>query len=172
MSLSPALEADDIERAPRTGPVGRAVRVLLGVAVGAFVVIRLATFADHGPTGYRDPSVLLDASLWILTVIVVASIVDFAGRFAPGLERFSPAGRRSAAIAGLGAAVLIAAGVGLALHAGVWGFPLADLWWWLNTAYVAELTGAFGLAVVAGTPGCEGSGTSCWAGSAHRDTTP
>jgi hypothetical protein len=80
-SSSPSAAA--IQRAQRTGPVGRLARLVLAVAVAIFVVLRVATFAHRGATGYRDPAVLTDVTLWILTAIVAFSIVDFAGRFAP-----------------------------------------------------------------------------------------
>ncbi|MGH8946215.1 MAG: hypothetical protein ACRDVL_08700 [Acidimicrobiia bacterium] len=149
------LNAHALERAQRTGPVGRSLRLILAVAVGTLVALRLATFAHRGPTGYRDPSVLTDVSLWTLTVIVVLSLVDFAGRFAPGLERFSPAARRKATIIALVAAIVISAAIGLVLRGAIWGFPLADLWWWLNTAYLVQLALAFGLAALVAAPGCE-----------------
>jgi hypothetical protein len=139
----------------RTGPVGRSVRLIMAVAIGTFVVLRMATFAYRGPTGYRDPAVLSDVSLWILTAIVVISVVDFSGRFAPGLERFSPNARRTATVVGFLSAVLLAAAAGLALRGDIWGFPLADLVWWLNTVYLIQLAPAFGLAALLGTPGCE-----------------
>jgi hypothetical protein len=139
----------------RTGPVGRSVRLILAVAIGTFLVLRLATFAHRGPTGYRDPAVLREIGLWILTVIVVVSIVDFAGRFAPGLERFAPNARRIATVVALLGAVVLAAAAGLVLRGAVWGFPLADLVWWLDTAYLLQLAPAFGLAALLGTPGCE-----------------
>jgi hypothetical protein len=131
------------------------VRLILALAVGAFVALRLATFAHRGAAGYRDPTVLTDVSFWILTVIVLVSIVDFAGRFAPGVGRISPAARRMVTAAGLLVAAVAAAALGLVLRGMVWGFPLADLAWWLNTAYAVELAPAFGLAALLGTPGCE-----------------
>ena len=148
-----------ILRAPleqaRTGPIGRSVRLLLALAVGAFAALRLATFAHRGPTGYRDPSVLADAGFWILAAIVLFSLVDFAGRFAPGVERFSPAARRVATLVGLLAAGVVAGAIGLTQLGSVWGFPLADLSWWVITGYLVQLAVAFGLAAVLGTPGCE-----------------
>jgi hypothetical protein len=155
MSESSALRSATRDSAQRTGPIGRSVRLALAVAIGTFLALRLATFAHRGPTGYRDAAVLTDVSLWILTAIVVVSIVDFAGRFAPGLERFSPNARRMATVAGLLAAIVVAAALGLVLRGAVWGVPLADLVWWLNTAYLAQLALAFGLAALLGTPGCE-----------------
>jgi hypothetical protein len=155
MSDTPALGTPALERIQRTGPVGRSVRLILAVAIGTFVVLRLGTFAHRGPTGYRDPAVLGDIGLWILTVIVVVSIVDFAGRFAPGLERFAPNARRIATVVALLGALVLAAAVGLLLRGAVWGFPLADLVWWLDTAYLLQLAPAFGLAALLGTPGCE-----------------
>lgn len=155
MSETATLSPPAIQRLQRTGPVGRSVRLILAVGIGTFAVLRLATFAHRGPTGYRDPAVLGDLSFWILTAIVVISVVDFAGRFAPGLERFSPNARRIAAVVGLFGAVVFATAVGLVLRGAVWGFPLADLVWWLDTAYLVQLAPAFGLAALLGTPGCE-----------------
>jgi hypothetical protein len=155
MSDTPALSAPALERIQRTGPVGRSLRLILALAIGTFVVLRLATFAHRGPTGYRDPAVLGEIGLWILTVIVLVSIVDFAGRFAPGLERLAPNARRIATVVALLGAVVLAAAAGLVLRGAVWGFPLADLVWWLDTAYLLQLGPAFGLAALLGTPGCE-----------------
>jgi hypothetical protein len=155
MSETATLGAPALRRIQRTGPVGRSVRLILAAAIGTFVILRLATFAHRGPTGYRDPAVIADVSFWILTAIVVASIVDFSGRFAPGLERFAPNARRIATVVALLGAVVLTAAGGLALRGAVWGFPLADLVWWLDTAYLIQLAPAFGLAAVLGTPGCE-----------------
>jgi hypothetical protein len=127
----------------RTGPIGRGARLVLALVVGAFVALRLATFVAKGPAGYRDPSILGDASLWILTAIVVFSVIDFAGRFAPGLEGVTPTARRTMATTALAVLTVAAAAIGLALHGSVWGFPLADAWWWLNTTYLSQLTVAF-----------------------------
>jgi hypothetical protein len=155
MNETATMSAPGIQRIQRTGPVGRSVRLILAAAIGTFAVLRLATFAHRGPSGYRDPAVLADTSFWILGAIVVVSIVDFAGRFAPGLERFSSNARRISTVVGLLGAVVFAAGAGLALRGVVWGFPLADLLWWLDTAYLIQLAPAFGLAALLGTPGCE-----------------
>jgi hypothetical protein len=155
MTSSSALGAPGLQTLQRTGRIGRSVRLILALAVGAFVVLRLATLAHRGPAGYRDPAVLTDVSFWILTVIVLVSMVDFAGRFAPGLDRFSPAARRTVTVAALLIAAVAAAALGLALHGTVWAFPLADLSWWLNTGYAVELAAAFGLAALLSTPGCE-----------------
>jgi hypothetical protein len=154
MSLSSTLGAPAVEHA-RTGRIGRLVRLLLALAVGVFAALRLATFAHRGPMGYRDPSVLTDPSFWILTAIVLFGVVDFAGRFALGIERFSPAARRIATLTVLLGAAVIAAAIGVAQQGAVWGFPLADLSWWVNTGVLVELTIAFGLAGTLGTPGCE-----------------
>src|SRR5918996_3943364 len=74
---------------------------------------------------------------------------------APALERFAPNARRMATVVALLGAVVLAAAAGLVLHGAVWGFPLADLVWWLDTAYLLQLAPAFGLAALLGTPGCE-----------------
>jgi hypothetical protein len=126
----------------------------LAVGIGVIVALRLATFANRGPSGYRDPAVLTDVSFWFLTAIVVISIVDFAGRFLPGLEGRASLARR-ATVAILFGAYALAAAFSFALEGIVWGFPLADLVWWLNTAYLVQLVPAFALAALLGTPGCE-----------------
>jgi hypothetical protein len=155
MMFRSALETGTTKHVRRTGPIGRGARLLLAVALGAFVALRLATLAANGPVGYRDPSILADPGLWFLTAIVVFGVVDFAGRFAPGLERLRPATRRMAATIALVLLAIGAAAIGLVLHGSVWGFPLADGWWWLNTAYLGQLTVAFVLAALLGTSGCE-----------------
>jgi hypothetical protein len=53
----------------RTGPVGRAVRVLLAVGFAA----ALATFVDQGgPASIGDPENLTDAPFLVLTIAMVA----------------------------------------------------------------------------------------------------
>ena len=141
--------------ARRTGLVGRSVRALAAVGLGAFVYLRLAAFAAHGPAGYRDPSIVLDPSLWFLTAILIAGFVDFAGRFAPGLFGAGSARGRTAAVMGLASVVVVAAAIGLLLHGTPWGFPLADVWWWFNTVMLTQVAVAFALATWVGAPGCE-----------------
>jgi hypothetical protein len=155
MTFSSAFETGTTEHVRRTGPIGRGARLVLALVIGAFVALRVATLATNGPAGYRDPAILADPSLWILTAIVIVSVIDFAGRFAPGLEGVTPAARRMAATVALALLAVGAAAIGLALRGSVWGFPLADGWWWLNTAYLGQLAVAFVLAAVLGTPGCE-----------------
>lgn len=142
-------------RSRRTGPVGRGVRALAAVGLGAYVYVRLLAFAVHGPAGYRDPAILRDPGLWIVTAILVAGFVDFAGRFAPGLFVSRSARGRAAAVVGLVSVLVVAATIGLVLHGSPWGFPLADVWWWFNTAMLAQIAVAFALATWVGTPGCE-----------------
>ena len=151
--IRPLRGAQDLAR--RTGLAGRSVRALAAVGLGALVYLRLAAFAAHGPAGYRDPSIVLDPSLWFLTAIMVAGFVDFAGRFAPGLFGVGSARGRTVAVFGLASVVVMAAAVGLLLHGTPWGFPLADVWWWFNTVMLAQVAVAFALAAWVGTPGCE-----------------
>lgn len=150
-----ALGTAAAEQLRRTGLIGRGARLVLALVVGAFAALRLASFMAKGPVGYRDPSILGDASLWILTAIVAFGVIDFAGRFAPGLEGVRPAARRIMATAALAVLAVATAAIGLVFHGSVWGFPLADAWWWLNTTYLLQLTVTFVLAAVLGTPGCE-----------------
>lgn len=88
-------------RPRRTGYVGRGVRALAAVGLGAIVYVRLVAFVAHGPAGYRDSSILRDPSLWLVTAILVAGFVDFAGRFAPGLFVSGSARGHTTAVVGL-----------------------------------------------------------------------
>jgi len=143
------------QRSRRTGPVGRGVRALAALALSAFLYARFAGLAAHGPAGYRDPSVLLDPSLWLVTAILVAGFVDFWGRFEPGLFGSESTHGRTVLVVGLASAVVVGAAIGQLLNGSPWGFPLADVWWWFNTAMLTQVTVAFALAVWIGTPGCE-----------------
>ncbi|MGH3952308.1 MAG: hypothetical protein ACRDSE_24870 [Pseudonocardiaceae bacterium] len=141
--------------ARRTGLFGRSARALAAVGLGAFVYLRLAALGAHGSAGYRDPSIVLDLSLWFLTAILVAGFVDFAGRFVPGLFGTGSARGRAVAVFGLTCVVVVTAAIGLLLHDTPWGFPLADVWWWFNTVMLTQIAVAFALATWVGTPGCE-----------------
>lgn len=137
----------------RTGPIGRSIRLLGGLVLGAVVWIRIAAFVANGPAGYRDPSILGEASLWLLTAITVLAFVDFTGRFLPGAAGQGPVW--GYATIGLAGAVGAAAVMGLLVNGSVWGFPLADLWWWFNSLVLAEIATAFIIAALVGLPGCE-----------------
>jgi hypothetical protein len=153
----------------RTGPIGRAARVALAAIIGSLVLLRLFTFAHRGPGSYRDPAILGDITLWILTIIVAASVVDFMARFAPGADGVRSGIRAAAAAIALAALATTAAILSFMFNHSIWGFPLADLWWWLNTVYLAQLAVAFGLAAWLRTPGCEQTVWRELAGEQRRD---
>jgi hypothetical protein len=149
--------------APRTGPVGRAVRLLLAVGFG----YAFATLVDQGgPASIRDPETLTDLLTVVLTIAMVAVyavLVTELAKLVAGEAAAKTA--RIIALALLGAAAAVAALVG-ELHAGaVWGSPLSDLVWTLDVTMLLETIVALSIAVVLGTPGCE---IGVWAELAAR----
>jgi hypothetical protein len=139
--------------APRTGPVGRAVRLLLA---GGFAAA-LATVIDQGgPASVRDPEALTDWPYVMLTITMVAVFIVFVGELAK-LVRGNAAVKRTrmVALSLLVGAAVVAAVVGAARSGAVWGSPLSDLVWALNVTMLLQTIVALLLAVVVGTPGCE-----------------
>jgi hypothetical protein len=149
--------------APRTGPVGRAVRFLLaiGFAYG------LATLVDQGgPASIRDPETLTDVPTVVLTIAMVAVyavLVMELAKLVRGKAFATTAWK--AALSLLAAAAATAAVVGELRSGEVWGSPLSDLVWALDVAMLLETIVALPLAVVLGTPGCE---IGVWAEIAAR----
>ena len=151
-SRLPSMTAGPVT-APRTGPIGRAVRLLLaaGFAYG------LATLVDQGgPASVRDPETLTDAPFVILTVAMVALYAVLVSELAKLVvgEAFAKTARK-AALGVLGAAVVAAALVGAVRSEDVWGSPLSDLVWGLDVTMLTQTIVALLIAVVLGTPGCE-----------------
>src|SRR5215218_8279742 len=149
--------------APRTGPVGRAVRLLLA-AVFAY---GLATLVDQGgPASVRDPENLTDAPFVVVTIGMVGVYVVFVREVAKLVrgEAFATSAWKIA-LALLAAAAASAAVVGELRSGEVWGSPLSDLVWALDVAMLVETIAALPLAVVLGTPGCE---IGVWAEIAAR----
>ena len=149
--------------APRTGPVGRAVRLLLA-AVFAY---GLATLVDQGgPASVRDPESLTDAPFVVVTIGMVGVYAVFVRELAKLVrgEAFATSAWKVAlsllAVAAVGAAV-----VGELRSGEVWGSPLSDLVWALDVAMLVETIAALPLAVALGTPGCE---IGVWAEIAAR----
>ena len=97
--------------AERTGPIGRAARVLLEVGF----VYGFATLVDQGgPAAVRDPDTLTgDAAFVVLTIAMVALYAVLVGKLAKIVAGEPVAKRaRSVALAVLGAAAAVAAIVG------------------------------------------------------------
>ena len=149
--------------APRTGPVGRAVRLLLalGLAYG------LATVVDQGgPASVRDPESLTDAPFVVLTVAMIAVYAVLVGELAKIVAGEAVAkAARTVALSVLAAAAAVAAVVGEVGAGAVWASPLSDLVWALDVAMLVQTIVALVLAVVLGTRGCE---IGVWADIAAR----
>lgn len=125
----------------RTGPVGRAARVvlaaLLGWAVYDLWVDRQAIFTPS--EGLLDPGLLLLTGLMVHAVYVFADVFGW--------------GRRS--LAGLGVLAVLAAVLAVALESTLWAGPFTWLVWGLDITWLAVVVLAALIAAVAGTPGCE-----------------
>jgi hypothetical protein len=140
--------------AERTGPVGRAVRLLLafGFAYG------FATVVDQGgPASVREPETLTsDVPFVVLTIAMVAVYAVLVAELAKIIAGEAVAKiARSVALVVLGAAAAIAAIVGELRSGAVWGSPLSDLVWTLDVAMLGQTIVALLLAVALGTRGCE-----------------
>jgi hypothetical protein len=137
----------------RTGPIGRAVRLLLAGGFG----YALATLVDQGgPASIRDPETLTEAPFVALTIGMVAVYAVLVSQLAK-LVAGEPVARTAwrVALAVLAAAAAAAAVVGELRAGAIWGSPLSDLVWALDVAMLVETIVALPLAVVLGTPGCE-----------------
>ena len=130
----------------RTGPLGRAVR-LLGAVV---LILGVNSLISIGPTHFRQASALRSPGVWILTVVVAILVTDLIVRFLPVSRR-----ARGLILAALGGAIVAAGGISLASSGSVWGAPLSDLIWWIDVADLSYSAGSLLLAVPLGTPGCE-----------------
>ena len=161
--MKPATWTQPSGAAPRTGPVGRAVRLLLA-AVFAY---GLATLVDQGgPASVRDPENLTDAPFVVVTIGMVGVYAVFVREVAKLVrgEAFATTAWK-VALSLLAAAVVGTAVVGELRSGEVWGSPLSDLVWALDVAMLVETIAALPLAVALGTPGCE---IGVWAEIAAR----
>jgi hypothetical protein len=149
--------------APRTGPVGRVVRLLLAAGFG----YGLATVVDQGgPASVRDTEALTDTPYVVLTIAMIAVYTVLVSELAK-IVRGEAVVRtaRTVALSVLAAAAAAAAVVGEVRAGAVWGSPLSDLVWTLEVAMLVETIVALLLAVVLGTRGCE---IGVWADIAAR----
>ena len=161
--MKPATWTQPSGAAPRTGPVGRAVRLLLA-AVFAY---GLATLVDQGgPASVRDPENLTDAPFVVVTIGMVAVYAVFVREVAKLVrgQAFATTAWK-VALSLLAAAVVSTAVVGELRSGEVWGSRLSDLVWALDVAMLVETIAALPLAVALGTPGCE---IGVWAEIAAR----
>jgi hypothetical protein len=130
----------------RTGPLGRGVRVLGAVLLGAGLYILL----DLGISGFHDlPEQPSPAGPLILTAVVAVLITDLVSRFLP-----VPPRARWALLGALGAAVVVAAVVS-SVRGSLWGSPLSDLVYVVDVGFLVYACASLLLAAVLGTPGCE-----------------
>ena len=132
-AAEPAVEA----LAPRTGPVGRAARLLLAallIVLGYDLwVDRRFIFAE------ADPGLLLLTCLALYGAYQTGALV----------------GRGRETVVGIGALGAAAAAVAAATAGALWAPPLSWLVWGLDIGIVALVAAALLAAVVIGTPGCE-----------------
>ena len=139
--------------AARTGPVGRAVRLLLALGLTA----ALGTLVDQGgPASVRDPETLTDAPFVVLTLAMLVVYATLAAKMAAVVRGEAAAERaRGLTLAVLAAAAAVAALVGEVRAGAVWGSPLSDLVWTLDIVMLVQTVVALLVAVLLGTPGCE-----------------
>lgn len=129
----------------RTGPLGRAVRLLGAVFLGAGLYVLINT----GISGMRRLPDLGDPGPWILTAVVALLLTDLVLRFLPLAVR-----TRRLLLAAIVAVVLAFWVVTLA-RGDAWGAPLSDLVWVVDVGYLIYAVASLLLAFVLGTPGCE-----------------
>ena len=146
-----------------TGPVGRAVRLLLAAAFA----YGFATLVDQGgPASIRDPETLTEVPFVVVTIAMIALSVVLVTELAKLVAGEAVAKTaRSVALIVLGAAVAVTAVVGEVRSGAVWGSPLSDVVWTLDVAMLFQTIVALLIAVVLGTPGCE---IGVWAEIAAR----
>jgi hypothetical protein len=110
----------------------------------------------HGSARFRNPHVLTEPSAWVLHVMMLIVFVVLVGTIASTLAGARPVGRTQiGAVAALVGSGVVAAMIGELAYGSVWGFPLADLVWWLDVVMLAVGFASTALAIVVGTPGCE-----------------
>ena len=145
--------ADRARTAYRTGPIGRLARVLL-LAVS---VVGLEALLDQGgAASFRRASILADPAFWALNAITFTLYVHLVGELGPALTGRGDRRRwRLTAVAGLAAVLGVAALAARVWFGAVWGFPVADVVWSLDTLMVLQTVVALPLAIALGTPGCE-----------------
>ncbi|MPZ83187.1 MAG: hypothetical protein GEV28_23450 [Actinophytocola sp.] len=130
-----------VSRTPRTGPVGRVIRLLLAVALG-WVTYDLwvdRTFIFAGTNPVHDPG------LWIMTATLVYGLYELANLVGWGKR----------ALAVLAVLAVAAAAIAVVWKGNVWTVPLTWLVWGFDVTGAVFVTLALLVAVAVGTPGCE-----------------
>jgi hypothetical protein len=130
----------------RTGPLGRALRLLGAVFLGA----GLWTILGFGMTGFDGGAAVRSPGVWILTAIAVVLIVDLFIRFVPG-----PGWLRVLALAVIAVAVVVAGVADLESSGRLWGPALSGLVWVIDVLELGYAVVTLLLATALGTPGCE-----------------
>ncbi len=126
----------------RTGPIGRAVRLLLATVLAVFAL----DLIDAGATDYDRTEVLRFPGFWLLTVATIDTFI----RFLPLPRRL-----RWLAPAGLAAVAITAAAISVAATGSAWGPPLTRLVWSLHVALLVMASVSLIPAVALATPSCE-----------------
>jgi group II intron reverse transcriptase/maturase len=105
---------------------------------------------------FRNAHILTEPSAWLLHALMAVIYILLIGALAQALWGVRSV-RRAQLIAAavLGGSLGITGLIGQFVYGAAWGFPLADLVWWIDVAMLAEQVVALILASVLGTPGCE-----------------
>ena len=126
----------------RTGPIGRAVRLLLAAVLAVFAL----DLIDAGVTDYDRTEVLRFPGFWLLTVATIDTVI----RFLPLPRRL-----RWLAPAGLAVVAITAAAISVAATGSAWGPPLTRLVWSLHVALLVIASVSLIPVVALATPSCE-----------------
>lgn len=137
----------------RTGPIGRAARLVLA-AVYALV---LTSIVGPGLSArFRNPHILSEPSAWLLHAVMFITFVLLAGAIGFAFGGASARRRWQAGVVAVAVVIVILAELAtLAIHGTGWGFPLADFVWWFDVTMLTEGLVATLLAIGLGLPGCE-----------------
>ena len=138
---------------PRTGAIGRLARLALA---GVFVLTFLSFVGPDGSARFRNPHILGEPLAWFLHLSMFVIFIILVGALAQSFS--GPEARRRWQVRAIVASIVtvaIAAMIGKITRGSFWGFPLADLVWWLDVLVVVEQFIALVLAVALAMPGCE-----------------
>jgi hypothetical protein len=138
---------------PRTGPVGRAARIML---LAVFAILFGSLVDEDGAVGLRSSTPGDEPGLLVVTVVMGVLFVGLAGELGRVLVNDLAARRwRLLASTGLLAATAVSAAVGWLMSGTIWEFPLVDAIWWFDVVMFGQTIVALLVAIVLGTPGCE-----------------
>lgn len=137
--------ATDPDEVPvqRTGPIGRLVRLVMGLGL-----LFLISWPVSRVTSYHETAVLTQGTFWFLNVgalLLIPYVVEIGLSWANG---------RTVQLLVLGLAGP-AAGLGLVLYGAIWSLPLALYVFLVQVWVFGALALGYLLAAVLGTPGCE-----------------